>query len=366
MNDDFSTVDARQLEVWAFGRHGNTIDRERAESALRELRRRADAARVEAERHTAEGETAERLTAAAQPPGDGESAGEHPEPSARHRHRMLRTGQAGVVAALLAIGAGGVALSLPDPDPFAVFDRAPTEEELGWQSLLENSFGSVITLGPRVVDLDDSLAAIVFRSAAVADGRSTAYDPYCIVVSDGSEDPGRSIVNGACVLPERLSREGFVLPLRPAKTGSGYELAAWGPQGGPRLETVESLDGIGEATSVLDWMIYPTSQTDATQLVDDPAQLLLGPATVPLLTEGEITPNVTTVASLLQARIEGADPLFCVRSIVPEEGATEVCAPLATVRRDGLEYTVTAEGRAWVVSIGADGPQRADGIRSAD
>lgn len=377
-NAELSDADDRQLEVWAFGRQGVVTDRELAESALRELARRAELARAaptaRAMRTDAERTDAERTAADAArhrapggwPDADAESSGEHPDSSARHRHRMLRTGQAGVIAALLAVGAGAVALTLPDPDPFAMFDRAPTDDELEWRSLLEGGLRSVITLSPRAVDLGDGLAAIVFRSAAVADGRSTAYDPYCMVVSGNAGDLSRGIINAGCALPERMTDQGLTLPLGPVDGGDGFEVVAWGPEGGPRLETVATPDGIGAATSVLDWMISPSSPADTALLVDDPDLLLLGPATVPLFTQSDTAPTVTTQAYLMRGRIEDAEPVFCVTSTVPDEGATEVCAPLETVRRDGLEYTVTAEGRAWRISIGADGPQRSDTLQPAD
>jgi hypothetical protein len=34
-----------------------------------------------------------------------------------------------------------------------------------------------------------------------------------------------------------------------------------------------------------------------------------------------------------------------------------MCAPLSAVRRQGLEFTVIVQERAWVVSIGADGAE---------
>ncbi|MFN4001487.1 hypothetical protein [Microcella sp.] len=363
-------ADDRQLEIWAFGRQSDATDRERADSALRELARRAELARAANEAAAHPG--ADPGDGAGDGPGarpgdaDAESSVEDPDLAARHRHRMLRTGQAGLIAALLAVGAGAVALTLPEPGPFAMFDRAPTSDELEWQERLESGLRSVITESPRVVELGDGLVAIVFRSAAVADGRSTAYDPYCIVVSGESVDLSRGIINAGCALPERMTSQGLTLPLGPIEGGEGFEVVTWGPQGGPRIEQVASPDGVGAAESVLDWMVSPTSQADAAPLIDDPEQLLLGPAIVPIFTPADDAPNVTTVAFVVQGGTEDAGPVFCVTSTLPDEGPTQVCAPLDTVRRDGLQYTVTAEGRAWQVSIGADGPQRSDTLRPAD
>ncbi|WP_439565355.1 hypothetical protein [Microcella sp.] len=385
MSDDLSTASERQLEVWAFGRQGVVTDRELAEAALREIARRAEAARAEAARAEAArtdaaGAEAPRhgaaLTGARGSDASGDAGGregesEHPEPSAsdRQQHRMRLTGLVGVVAAVLGLGAVGVALTTPDPDPLAIFERAETATDQEWTARLAQGFSDAITLGPRTIDLGDGIIGVAFRTAAVADGRSTEYDPYCLVTTDTSNASGATPYGGACTLPERFATDGLTLPVRPSTTGSGFDTALWGPIGAPRLEVDRDLARIGTLMSVIDWMVYPSFPepgVDPLAFVDDPDRLLLGPTPLPLARSEASTLDIATSAYLLRGETDDAGPVLCAHTAVPDEGETTTCASLSTVQRQGLDYTITADGRSWIVSIGADGPQRTDTLRPAD
>lgn len=379
--DSLAAADSRLLEVWAFGRQGVVTDRELAEAALRELAARGEAARAAAARAAAaQSEAARAQEARAEASAQGDPGGEasalasgnaHPESweSARQRDRMRLTGMVGVVGAVIGLGAVSVALSTPDPDPLAIFERAESAADQEWTARLAQGFSDAITLGPRTIDLGGGIIAVAFRTAAVADGRSTEYDPYCLVTTDTSTSEGLSAYGGACTLPERFATDGITLPVRPSTTGSGFDTALWGPNGAPRLDTDRDLEGIGVLTSIVDWLVYPSFPepgADPLAIVDDPDRLLLGPTPLPLSRPEASTLDIATSAYLLRGETEGSGPVLCAHTAVPDEGETTTCASLSTVQRQGLEYTITADGRSWIVSIGADGPERADTLLAAD
>lgn len=389
MTDDLSTPDLstaaeRQLEIWAFGRQGAVSDRELAEAALLELARRAEVARAErarADERRAAAERAERDRAAARDDStsggaagvDDEAASEHPESAAAiaaewHRRRMRATGLAGVIAAVLGLGVVSTSLAAPDPDPLAVFDRAPSEADAEWELRLTQDFFVALTAGPRVIDVGDGLVGVAFRSAAVADGRSTAFDPYCLFTSEVTETGAPLSLSGSCLTPDRFATEGIVLPVRPSAEGTGFDTVVWGPTGAPVLERERELDAIGGITSVLDWMVYPSfaEGEDALAGVGEPDRLLMGPARVPFAVDDAIELGIAATVYVLEGETEAAGPVLCAAAATPSERATTACAPLEAVRRDGLAFTIIADDRDWVVTIGADGPDRADTLRRAD
>ena len=389
MTHDLSTADQRQLEVWAFGRQASD-DPARAEAAQRDLARRAEITRAEATVAAAQAsaDTSADVGGAEKggdldgadviggDAGSGEAGGDaaHPESSAtapehaNHR-RMLVTGIAGLIAATLGLGAVGTALSVPDPDPLALFERQQTPEDRDWETRLTQAYVVAITQGPRVVDVADGVIAVAFRSAAVADGRSTEYDPYCLFMSEQSDDGTPISVGGACVLPAQFAVEGISVPLRESASGAGLDSVRWGPTGTPVFDSGTAYGEIGGVTSALDWMVFPSfavSGADAVAMVNDPERLLLGPTLVPMSLDDEAAAAIITSVYLLRGKSADAGPVLCAHATVPVVGDTTSCAPLSAVRRQGLEFTVTTTDREWVVRIGADGPNRSDTVRAAN
>lgn len=380
MSDDLSTATPQQLEVWAFGRQGVVTDRELAEAALRELARRAEIAR-----------RAEPARAAASADNDRE-----PSPSdrsahqieteladddatstalRRHRRRMRTTGLAGLTAAAIALTPLVGTLAQSSSGPLAVFGRTETATDREWQERLSRDFVVATTQGPRVFELDDGVTAVAFRSAAVADGRSTEYDPYCLVVSTAPSEATDPAFSGTCLLPEQFAAEGISFPVRPSITGTGLDTVVWEPTGAPRLDRNAPLESLGGIRSILDWMVFPSviGFSDPLEFVEEPDRLLLGPTIVPLNADGEaatISPTVFLSAYVLSGQAGDAGPVLCANAYVASTGTsideTTTCASLSIVRRQGLSFTVTADGRDWEVQLGADGRDRNDRLVAAD
>lgn len=368
MTDDFSTADTRQLEVWAFGRQSVDTDRERADAALGELARRAAVAR----------EAVELQARAESASTDADSTGEHSDKERttgerRLPRRIFVTGIATVAAAALALGASVVVLSQPNPDPFAVFDRAETDDDRLWaQRLVGVGLPDEYLDGPRAFELGDGFIAIASRVSTVPDGRSTEWDSLCLAVSSSSFDVDRGSLSLSCTYPERFARDGLTFAERPAQPGTGYDTVIWGPTGGPRLERNVPLEGLVGSMSVLDFMAFPSFfdlGVDPLSIINEPDRLLMGPAIVPL-DVGDVgdaeTPEIETFTYLLQGKTAASGSVMCAVAVVPGARETTACAPLSTVRRQGLEFTVVADAREWVVGIGADGPERRDTLRPAD
>lgn len=391
MANPIADADDTQLEVWAFGRQGRVTDRELAEAALRELIRRGEE-RAEAERAEAELAAAAELARAslaperATPDHDGDSAtdpDESPDDDAasavvaeRHDRRMRTTGLAGLAAAALALLAVAPLLT-PSPtagDPLAVFERPATEADDAWVTTLTRDSVSGITLGPRAVDLGDGLTAVAFRAAATVDGRSTAYDPYCLWVSERGSSTAPGSLSGTCTLPERFAVEGVSVPLRPSAGGTGLDIVSWGPTGSPILAENQPLPSYGGVRSVLDWLVFPSvgDSTDPLAIVGDPERLLMGPSIVGLnAAQGVAGLDLTTWAYLREGQSADA-PVLCVVSLVTDPTVdatvpleTGTCAPLEAVQRQGLRYTLTSAGVEWEVLIGPDGEGRTDRVQPA-
>ena len=358
MSDDLSAVDDAQLKRWAYGRVDG--DAQRALAAQLELARRAEAARAaEAERIAAE--RAEAAQLAAEQPRDNAAGAEHPaltDDERRHRRRMLVTGWAGVAAAALALVGGVAVLGQPDPDPLALFERPASERDEQSEAWLLAVGVSAVTLGPRVVDLENGMLAIAFRSAAVGDGTSTEWDPYCVVIRDPNAAVDRAIaVDGGCVSPEQFAREGLVAPVRLTAEMSDLDAVIWGPVGPPRLE--RGIDDylrfvLGE--SVIDRMVYPDADTS---IVDDPSRLLMGPVTL-LAGEGANESFVLASTYLVRSETEGGEPTFCVRVGADDGTSSTACALLSAVRQAGIDVPISAGGNTWNIRIDPDGQNRQD------
>lgn len=120
------------------------------------------------------------------------------------------------------------------------------------EARLTQDFIIAVTAGPRVIDVGDGLVGVAVRSAAVADGRSTAFDPYCLFTSEKAASGAPLSLSGACLTPDRFATEGNVLPVRPSAGGTGFDTVVWGSTGAPVLERERKLESIGGITSVLD------------------------------------------------------------------------------------------------------------------
>jgi hypothetical protein len=273
---------------------------------------------------------------------------------------MLATGWAGVAAAALALVGGVAVIGQPNDDPLAIFERAATERDGEWETRLLESGVAAVTLGPRVVDFADGRSAIAFRSAAVGDGTSTEWDPYCIVISDPNAPDDRPWVSGgACVSPEQFARDGLIAPLGTSTTGTGIDRVLWGPVGGPRLErngSFEFSDTFGE--SVIDRMVYPDADTS---FLDDPSRLLMGPVT---LLAGEAADESFVLASayLVSGDDRGDEPTFCVYVGANDGTSSTACAALSAVRLAGIDVPLSAGGNTWTITIDPDGPNRMDSL----
>jgi len=369
MSSEFDTVDDAQLEQLAFGRHGRVYDRELAEAALRELARRGAARSPVASPGRASVDPDAVVDAAAADDSADTVAVD------RHRRRMRATGIAAVTAAALAlVGIAPLITAAPSTgDPLAIFDRPTSAADAAWAAQLTGDYVSGITLGPRTVDLGDGLTAVVFRSAATVDGRSTAFDPFCLWVSEGGSSTAPGALSGTCTLPERFAEEGLRIDLRPSPQGGGLDVVTWGPTGQPRLDQYQSPATLSGVQSVLDWLVFPSYlNDDPLAIVDDPERLLMGPSVVPLYgPEGPNSLDHQTWAYLQEGQSLD-DPVLCVVSLVTDPTAdqrapleTRTCAPLDAVRRQGLAHTVSSAGTEWEVVIGADGDGRSDRIQPA-
>jgi len=378
VSDDLSTVDAAQLERWAFGRATTPDDQARATAAIAELQRRAAAELERAHREAAERAAAE---AHAREHGDAETgAAPAAEPltdsERRHRRRMLITGIAGLTAAALSLGAGVYVLNQPDPDsdPLAIFEREETQLDRDWATRLESWGYGPVTAGPRAIEVDDEVVVVAARISTVPDRRSTEWDAYCLFLAKPGVD-GSWEFSGTCTYPEKFERDGLTLLDRPSATGEGFDTASWGPTGGPQFQTNVPLNrDTGLITSVLDVLAFPRfvfEESASERLIDDESRLLMGPEFVTLFVEGpDIAAfrdsGIETQVLLISGERPSDSPLLCVH-VDAGDGTTHMpCMALDTARREGMEVSFTAQGRNWLVSIGADGRERSDTVRLLD
>lgn len=377
VSDDLSTADAAQLERWAHGRSSTSDEDARAVAALAELHRRAAAELARARREAAERTAAE---ASAREHGDAETEGAADadpltDSERRHRRRMLITGLAGVTAAALALAAGVVALNQPDPDPLAIFEREETQLDRDWATRLESWAYGPVTAGPRAIEFDGGNVVVAARISTVADGRSTEWDAYCLFVATQGDVEGSWGLSSTCTYPEKFEREGLTVPDRPSAVGDGFDTASWGPIGEPQFRTNVPVYGeTGLISSVLDVLAFPRFFVDDAPreaLIDDPNRLLMGPEFVTLFVDGPDLSafrdsGIETQVLLISGERPSDSPLLCVHVDAGDGGTRQPCAALDTVRREGLEVTVTVDGQDWVVSIGADGRERSDSVRRVD
>lgn len=347
MSEQLSGVDDAQLERWAYGRSTTTEEQSRALLAAAELQRRAAGAAA-----TFVGGGVEQFTSGhpESPPADDER---------HHRRRMLATGIAGVTAAALALGAGVVVLSQPNPDPLAMFGQPATALDREWAGWVDENLPVQESFASRVLELEDDIVAIVFRAPAVADGRSTEWDPYCLFTADSRVPAQANVTGGLCVLPERLTTEGLMSLIRPGIDEGEYDTVVWGPVGPPRVERdrqidVEELYGSGSVVDSLAFSSFlPSSALD---YVDDLDRLLIGPA--PLGSSSTGSTAVEAYGYVLRADGQVTRVTFCLLLVANDETTETSCDSLSSVRTGGLYMPFTSGGQSLIVRLGADGTPR--------
>lgn len=282
---------------------------------------------------------------------------------------MLATGRTGVAAAAIAALVGVTLLMQPNPDPLAIFDRPPTQLDAEWRAELERvGVASTVSLGPRVLELSDDRVAIVFRSAARADGVSTEWDPFCLLLPEGEPGTDAMMWTGACVFPDEFEQSGIALPFRGSDGSRGAETAVWGPEGPPRIERNRPVDAaVLDFGGVLDWMLYPSFGADGESLVaivNEPERLLLGPSNLHIATEAST--DLTTHLYLIEGLTEAAGPQLCLHVAPPGADSTTNCEELATVRQFGWGIVLTIGDEDWMLEITPDASSHSLSLRPLD
>jgi hypothetical protein len=362
VTEDPSNVDDAQLERWAYGRATTPKEQERAKLAAAELQRRAALERKRAQLAAAERAAANAHARAVANSEADDAAREHPAPltdsERRHRRRMLATGISGVVAAALALGAGVVVLSQPNPDPLAMFARPATSLDHEWAGWISENLPVQDSFASRVLELDDDVVAFVFRAPAVAGGRSTEWDPYCLFTADSRVLAEADVTGGLCVLPERLTTEGLVMPIRPGLDEGEYDTVVWGPVGSPRVERDRQInfDELYGSGSVVDSLAFSSFlPNNALNYIDDPDRLLIGPT--PLGNSVTGSSAVEAYGYVLRADTQGTGETFCLLLVANDETTETSCDSLSSVRAGGLDMPFTSGGQSLTVRLGADGTQ---------
>lgn len=364
----------RELQRLAYARATTPEEQARAAAAGEELARRAAAA--EAQRATTTAAEQSEDAVPAEPAenhaeNSAEDAAQNPALHA-HRRRMRTVGLAGVLAAALALPGVAWALSLPDPDPLAIFDD---QQDPAVVAALTELIGpdamAAITSGPQLARFDGDIVAIAFRASTVPDGRSTVGDAYCLLTARepdvGLEQESPQVVGGRCATPERFAEEGVIALAGPypEETESSVDTVVWGPEGSPRLARDTPLDELEWAGSVTDALAYgalrPGGFASAPE-IDGAERLVMGPAEIASSSAAE-GGTLTVRAYLIESAVEGVQglaPEYCLLVTVDDEETSTECAALPLVERQGLSVRSTEEGENWLVELGPDGSIRFD------
>lgn len=369
MEAEFATLSDGELQRLAYARAATPEQHARAAAAGEELARRAAAA--EAERRAAE------PTAEAEQTGQavGREA-EHPEPSPKdtHHRRMRAVGLVGALAAALALPGVGWALSLPDPDPLAIFDGQQDPADV---ALLTELIGpdaiAAITSGPQLARFDGGIIAIAFRASTVPDGRSTDWDAYCLLTTRdpeaGPEEGDAWQYGGNCVTPERFEAQGIEAARRaiPGSDGVDFDWVVWGPEGAPQVTRNRSADAQEWGGSVTDALAYGGLQSAggaATPDIDGADRLVMGPAQIASSSTRDGS-ALTVSAYLIDSAVEGTQglaPQYCLLVTTDGNETSTECAALPLVEREGLSVQSSSSGENWLVEVGPDGSLRFDGF----
>jgi len=392
MHEDLAGLSDRELERIAYGRVDDVDSRARAAAAGDELARRATAeASAAAEREL----ELHRMAEAAEPSEADRADAAVSSPELAHRRRMRMVGLAGVLAAALALPVVGWALTAPDPDPLAIFQgqQNPTADALVAELIGPDAL-SAITVGPELVPVGDDIVAIAFRASTVPDGRSTAWDAYCLLTArdpevdaeegdtgdteTGSVGPGTAdsggadwVLSGNCVTPDRFEAQGIIAARRVLAEvdEAPFDAVVWGPDGSPRIARNLSDDAMVWSGSVTDALAFsglqPRDAFPSAPEVDDLDRLVSGPAVIGSA-GGQDGRALTVSSSLQQSSVEGVqgtEPVYCLRVTVEGEEAreaTDTCEALPLVERNGLSTTARAADQMWLVEVGPDGSLRLD------
>ncbi|MBR22972.1 MAG: hypothetical protein CMF57_11130 [Leifsonia sp.] len=367
MEAEFAALSDGELQRLAYARASTPEQQARAAAAGEELARRAAAA--EAERRAAE------PTAKAGQTGQAvDREAEHPEPSPddAHHRRMRAVGLVGVLVAALALPGVGWALSLPDPDPLAIFDGQQDPADV---ALLTELIGpdaiAAITSGPQLARFDGGIVAIAFRASTVPDGRSTDWDAYCLLTTrdpESEEESGRMIA-GNCVTPERFEAQGVIAAGGTVgeEDRSTVDAVVWGPEGSPRRErdlAIETQEWGGSVTDALAYGGLQSAGGAATPDIDGAERLVMGPAQIASSSTRDGS-TLTVSAYLIESAVEGTQglaPQYCLLVTADDDETSTECAALPLVEREGVSVQSSSSGENWLVEVGPDGSLRFDGF----
>lgn len=293
--------------------------------------------------------------------------------SGQRRRRMLIAGIAVAAAGALAIAGTIAVLQQPDPDPASIFDRAESDLDREWAAWISTNLAPDVTAGPRVIEWDDETVGLAFRVPAVAGARSTEWDPYCLYVVDSRLPDAVSSASGTCVLPERVTVDGLVSPIRPDAIEGSFDTVVWGPTGPPRIEpdVQVDLDELFGGGSVVDRMALLTPSASggpdlaqAIALVEESDRLLLGPSPLSF-SDDALGGLLSNFGYVLRGESPG-DEQFCAVLVATDGTAATGCEALSTVRVDGLEVPLTATGSSWILRVDPDGPGRMDTVEQLE
>ncbi len=383
MDGELAQLSDSDLQRLAYARASTPEQQARAAAAGEELARRAASAAEDAPGttgapHGPQGD-ADRDDASQGGP-QRDDATENPEPAPEHaqRQRMRAVGLAGVLLAALALPSVGWALSLPDPDPLAIFDGQQDPADV---ALLTELIGpdaiAAITSGPQLVRLDGDIVAIAFRASTVPDGRSTDWDAYCLLTTRDPEvetddaqfdDAGAWQLGGNCVTPERFEAQGIEAARRaiPGSDGVDFDWVVWGPEGAPQITRNRSADAQVWGGSVTDALAYGGLQSRAGAAppgIDGVERLVMGPAQIASSSTRDGR-TLSVSAYLIDSAVEGTQglaPEYCLLVTADDETSTE-CAALPIVEREGVSVQSSSPRENWLVEVGPDGSIRFDGF----
>ena len=376
MDGELAQLSDSDLQRLAYARASTPEQQARAAAAGEELARRAASAAVNAPRTTGAtdrpGVDAAPDDAAQDGAAQGHAAEQtNPTPEHAQRRRMRAVGLAGVLLAALALPSVGWALSLPDPDPLAIFDGQQDPADI---ALLTELIGpdaiAAITSGPQLVRLDGDIVAIAFRASTVPDGRSTDWDAYCLLTTRDpeSEEESRRMIAGNCVTPERFEAQGVIAAGGTVgeEIRSTVDAVVWGPEGGPRRErdlAIETLEWGGSVTDALAYGGLQSRAGAAPPGIDGVERLVMGPAQIASSSTRDGR-TLSVSAYLIDSAVEGTQglaPEYCLLVTADDETSTE-CAALPIVEREGVSVQSSSPRENWLVEVGPDGSIRFDGF----
>lgn len=241
---DLSTVDAAQLELWAFGRQGSVADRELAEAAVLELHRRATSAT-----DTDGTDTPDHVG-----PSDDRPESE-PEPTRRRRlTRLAVLLTVGILA--IAVLATALLVSMPrESSSLDIFDRAETQAESEIRQQLQG-VGQRVNVGPRVLTFDDLTTVVAYKSSV---GTGDSVDRICLALIEAA-----GVGDWRCVNEDEFVAQGAEFALYGI---AGVTTIVWGPNGAPLVLFPDTVDvgpagGTGEIGDYRDALLREQTTDD--------------------------------------------------------------------------------------------------------